>query len=637
MASDTLIHLAGKVEGLDYSDRGTVQLKGLADSVRVWRVNAAPNEPVVKVLGVIHSLPGIIGIVLPFTRQQSPVLRRLSGFFIAILSIAIIVGAVFGVGRLFQPPARSLYPNEAKIQTLNVNLVWGIQGPNPQDINTFDPAYAIDGASGTVDSLIFPNLVTLDEHLRIELWAASSYSVSTDGKSYTFNLRSGLKWSDGSPIDALSFASALNRTLSPCTQSPFAHYLFGLRDAEAFHSQTCGSNGVISAAPGQTVISSLLNDPLRDSIVVADPLKLELYLGEAAPYFIDVLTDLFAAAVPVSALLSGDWVHSLLDHGSFGGNLFVLSQHGGGTVTLQRNPTFWGTKPQLRTIVFDVAGSGHVNGKVDDIDQCTSHEGAGCVKVPTLSTEYIGFNWSAPPLDDLRMRQALALALDKTQFEHPFDGTGTNHIVPDSVPSYSNRSLTGPQGTTSVTGDVAKAQQLAKEYATAKCGGKLSNCAPITLSYFPAGFATEADTAQSLWQQAFPGLQVNVAQGVNPYGPDHSRLQAWLSDWGADYPDPQDFLSLQFLPEDFNLTDTSADAGTGVYSLLRQADVELLPAARMHDYQEAEQTLVNQVAWIPLDHLTTTYVVWSYVANYHRTAMGAVSLDTWQKVYILQH
>ena len=587
-------------------------------------------EPFVDVAGVILGLIGLIGTTVTFIRQHSPVLLRLRGVFIAILSIAVIVVAGFGLGQvLLHPAPPPEFPNAAKIQTLRVNLSVGTQ-----DIASFDPAFADDTANYAVDSLIFPSLVMLDDHLQVEPWAASSYSISPDGRTYVFNLRPGLKWSDGSPINAYSFANALNRTLSPCTQAPLARYLFGLRDALAFHSQTC-ANGVISAAPGQPLILSLTNDPLGDSIVVPNDLTVELNLSVAVPYFLDVLTYPCAYAVPDAALVSDDWAQSLLEHGSFGGNLFLLSQHGAGTVTLQRNPAFWGAKPQLRTIVLDVSGSGTVDGKADDIGVCPSITGTGCVSVPSLAITYIGLNWSVPPLDDVRMRQALALALDKTQFYDPAYGTATNHIVPDGMPSYSNPSLTGPDGTTSLTGDLAQAKQLAAAYAVAKCGSRLSSCASITLSY-PSGGFTVAQTAQTLWQEAFPGLQVNLAESNVDVYTTHT-LQAWVNTWDADYPDPQDFLSLLFLPEEYNLNDVDRTANAPVYDLLRQADVELDPTVRTFDYQQAEQTLADQVAWISLVQLNNLYTKPSYVANYRITATGQVSLDTWQSVYILKH
>ena len=109
--------------------------------------------------------------------------------------------------------------------------------------------------------------------------------------------------------------------------------------------------------------------------------------------------------------------------------------------------------------------------------------------------------------------------------------------------------------------------------------------------------------------------------------------QIWLSDWTADYPDPQDFLSLQFLPNEFYGTSSTTGAQDAM-SLLSQADVDLDGPTRALEYQQAEQILVNQVAWIPLFQLHTPVGFRRNVANYAITASGLPSVETWQQVYI---
>lgn len=579
-------------------------------------------KSIIDVLGVILGLIAIGGTILTFARRNSALLRKLRGPFVALLVLSLVLGSILVVRRLQPPPPR--FPDAASDQSITVSIAAGIQ-----DIPTLDPAQVSDTISYEVTSLIFPNLLILDKSLHLKAWAAESYERSGDGKKYTFHLRPGMKWSDGSPIDAHSFAYAINRTLSPCTKAPNARYLFALRDAKAFNSQTC-KNNIITAAPGQTTIPSLLNDPLGDSIVVPDDLTLELNLPQAAPYFLYALTYSCAAAVPAAAA-HPDWTNHLTDNGGFSGNLFRLVQHGGGKATLQRNEAFWGAKPELQKLTFDLSS----DGTGDDV---ACPDATKCTSVPNLSISYVGMNWSKPPFDDLRMRQAFALALDKTQFYLPQFGMATNHIVPDGMPDYRNPTLTGPDATNGLSGNLAKARDLAHAYAAARCNGNPGRCPAVTFVY-PDSAPNNSLRAAQMWQSAFPGMSISAVKVSEDVFNDPNYVheqQIWLSGWAADYPDPQDFLSLQFLPDGFYGTSSTTGAQDAM-SLLSQADVELDGPTRVLEYQQAEQILVTQVAWIPLFQVHTPVGFHSYVANYAITASGLPSVETWQQVYITNH
>ena len=92
-----------------------------------------------------------------------------------------------------------------------------VSGANAGDIDTLDPAQIQFGFDYGMAQLIFPQLVTLDEKQQPVDWAAESHEISADGLTYTFHLHKGMTWSDGTPIDATTFAYSINRTLDPCT------------------------------------------------------------------------------------------------------------------------------------------------------------------------------------------------------------------------------------------------------------------------------------------------------------------------------------------------------------------------------------------------------------------------------------
>ena len=102
--------------------------------------------------------------------------------------------------------------------------------------------------------------MTLDERQQPVDWAAESHEISADGLTYTFHLHKGMKWADGTPIDAATFAYSINRTLDPCTESAVANYLYELAGAEALNNSACPSSTIKSTA---TLIGSTIQFLIR--------------------------------------------------------------------------------------------------------------------------------------------------------------------------------------------------------------------------------------------------------------------------------------------------------------------------------------------------------------------------------------
>ena len=98
-------------------------------------------------------------------------------------------------------------------------------------MDSLDPGQIQFGFDYGMAQLIFPWLVTLDEKQQPVDWAAESHEISADGLTYTFHLRKGMAWSDGTPIDAATFAYSINRALDPCLASPVSYYLLRSRQA----------------------------------------------------------------------------------------------------------------------------------------------------------------------------------------------------------------------------------------------------------------------------------------------------------------------------------------------------------------------------------------------------------------------
>ena len=520
---------------------------------------------------------------------------------------------------------------------------------NGTDIKTMDPAKNQDFYSYFPISLVFPGLLSLDASGNVMPWAASSMpSFNAANNTYTFTVRSGITWSDGTPIDANTFAYSINRSLNPCTGSAVTYYMFAVQDAAAFSTQTCATDGKTIVGKLQTLIG--------DSIMVPDNQTLVIKLAAPAPYFLDAMTYPTTFAQPeqlIERYGATDWINHLTDNGGFGGNMYKVAvwDHAG-NVDLVRNPSFWGTAPKLRDIDFKVYKTiqaeyaDYQTGRLDvgtapPAEYKQSKQRTDFHEQPYLATAYYQPNWAKAPFNNVLVRQAFDLALNKEVLSNDVNQgstVATNHIVPQGMYGY-DPSLTGPDGTQSVTGNPAKATQLMQQYASTACSGQFSKCPPVTLfdSNDPA-VTTFDQAAVQMWQTAFPGYPIKtqfidfntlLSQIYSPNAP-----QIFGIGWTADYPDPQDWLSLQFGPGSINNTG-NVDV-PAANALMSRADLDLNPTDRASLYNQAEQLLVDQGAWITTYQYKTFFNLPAYVHGFQFTALGTVALSTWQKIYLTQ-
>jgi peptide/nickel transport system substrate-binding protein/oligopeptide transport system substrate-binding protein len=144
-----------------------------------------------------------------------------------------------------------------------------------------------------------------------------------------------------------------------------------------------------------------------------------------------------------------------------------------------------------------------------------------------------------------------------------------------------------------------------------------------------------ANNALAAWKKAMPGWPISI-RSVDPTAMlqqlSNRQLQLWLFNWLGDYPDPQDWLSLQFLPgSDNNIGSVMVDQAN---TLMLKADAEEDPLQRMRDYNAAEQLLVVDIAWIPLYQTKAWWQTQPRVRNFSIASFGLTPLDVWTSVFI---
>jgi peptide/nickel transport system substrate-binding protein/oligopeptide transport system substrate-binding protein len=519
------------------------------------------------------------------------------------------------------------------------------------DFKSIDPAISPDEGAITAINMVFTGLVQLNDKLQVVDQLAASHSVSSDGLTWTFKLRPNLKFSDGTPLTSADVAYSLDRALQPAVKSYVAPtYLALIKDANKLNT------GKI-----KTIIG--------DGILTPDPQTVVILTSQKAPYFLDALT------YPCSFIIEKSMIQkygniNFIDHlseGIGGDGPFKVSKYvHGRDIEFVPNPNYYGPKPQLTKVVIpfysqsDTTYRAYQDNQVDQSIYIPSEQLAGAKALPNgqfhappqLWISYYAMNYLVKPFDNLKIRQAFALAINKDEIAHNvYKDTvvATNHIVPQGMPGY-NPDLTGPDGVKSTAGDPTLAKQLFQQGMQEE-GYTLSTFPQVTLTVSTQGRAdarNETQVDQQMWQNVL-GVSVKVndieyaqfesevpASLNNPKG-----LQMYSWGWIADYPDPQDWLTLQF---DDGVPNNAANYGQNKSSdaaqqqatqkLMEQADHTLDQTQRLKMYNQAEQQLVNDVAWIPTNQVTNVLVRKPCVAGMVDNAQGFIQPDNWGNIYI---
>ncbi|MEO5952846.1 MAG: peptide ABC transporter substrate-binding protein [Chloroflexia bacterium] len=496
-------------------------------------------------------------------------------------------------------------------------LRWSNEGVS--EIDTLDPPKTQSSNSVMAAGLIYEGLVRLDSKLNIQPAGAESWDISEDGKTYTFHIRKGLKWADGTDVTAEDFRYSLERALSKDFANGSAgYYLSNIQGA------TDWTAGNAQGLAGVTADGA-------DKLVV----KIE----KAGVYFLDQLTYIGGAVVPKKAI--SQYGDKWSDHAMGTGPFMLKEWRHNQSLSLVPNPNYWKGKLKLdgiempfiqdpatalqlyQTEQLDIMGSQ----QFPPAEAANMVGNPGFQQVPQFFDAYVGFNNKKPPLDNVHLRRALALAIDKeTLADKVLAGAAvaTNHIVPSGMPGYFD--ALKPLG---FDAGAAKA-----ELAQAGTVGKIS----LSFTTGQADFDKVAATVQQMWKQNL-GLEVSLngeEQGkfnddltAMANDPSKSDLEMFISVWGADYPDPQNFLTQQLHTDVGNNNGHWSDPDFD--KLTDQADVERDNGKRLGLYNQAEQIAIDKVGWLPLYNGKGSILIRPSVKGLTFTAQGLFAED-WTQV-----
>ena len=516
------------------------------------------------------------------------------------------------------------------------------------DFDTLDPALAHDSASLSAVQMIYTGLVQLDDNLNVQPQLAQSWQQGSDGVTWTFHLKSGLKFSDGTTLTSHDVAYSIDRALQPATKSTVAPiYLRLIKDSDK-------------------LLAGHINTLIGDSILTPDPQTLTLLTSKQAAYFLSMLAH--PCSYVVEKNLIEKYATKFTDHLREGGGAgpFKVSQYVHRlAIDFVPNPNYYNQKPQLQRVTFaffhspDEAYQAYQDHKIDMTDVsittfASDRKRSDFFQVPQLWINHYAMNYLTKPFDNIHIRQAFALAIDKaTVLRDVWKDTliPTNHIVPQGMKGY-NPDLTGPDGTKTLSGNPRLAQQLLQQGLAEEKWKSVADMPAIHLTYTSgvASFEQEVRELISMWQKV---LHVQViaspvdydtlldkvtAATNNPQG-----IQFWGLSWVGEYPDAQDWLTLQFgkgmIYNNMNYGENDSSTARQQQSIqqqLEQADANRQESERLRSYQQAEQQIVQAVAWIPIAQVTSTFLRTPAIVNIKDSAQGSIPPDDWANIYRVQ-
>jgi len=548
-------------------------------------------------------------------RRQRVRPRLHAAVFCACCLLAMLGGCAIGATPTVAPngpngtataPDRTTTPTPRGEQALTLAL--------GGDLPTLDPALVRDANSSFLTHQLFRGLVRLDQNLNAVPDLAERIAVSDDGLTYTFTLRPGLTFHNGTALDAEAVRYSLERATDPAL-----------------------ADGNGASLPGATYLGDILGaadklagrSPTLAGLRVLDARTVEIRLGTAKIPFLMKLSYPVAAIVDAATVRTGgaDWART-----PNGSGPFRLTHLTDGQIELGRFDRFYAGAPLLERMIFlygEAAGSPmnlYEAGKIDStrvplssVDRVLATNSALHAELtvtPTLSLTYIGFNVTQAPYNDPAVRRAFAQAIDRERLTTVgLDGRATlaGGIVPATMPG-------GPWGGRVLPHDL----DAARAALAARPGGAASvDGARI--------YGADGQLAVSLRKVYARDLGVSVEAIDVPWPTYLSGLSArdypaFALTWVADYPDPENFLALLFgTGSGENHTGYSNPA---VDALLNAAAGERDSAHRREIYLQAQQIILDDAVVIPCYYSTDYTLVKPYVRGLAITPLGVQELDT---------
>ena len=502
-------------------------------------------------------------------------------------------------------------PAEEGIRTKTLLLS---NGAEPQDL---DPNICVLYTDNNVLMALFEGLTCIDEKTSQAVpGVAERWEVSPDGLVYTFHLRADAKWSNGDPVTADDFVYSFHRILSPGLASEYSYMLFYfIKNAKAFNS------GEIS-------------DFAQVGAKALDARTLQVTLEHPCPFLPAVAAHQSWFPVhrtTIEKFGKMDQRGTLWTRpGNFVGNgPFMLQEWSPNSrLVVVKNPFYWdAAHNHLNSIVFfpnDNIATDESNFRADQVHityqllpdriEHYRNEAPQFLRIdPFIETEFVRFNVTKPPLNDPRVRQALARAIDRVAIARDVlhkSCLPANALTPPNTAGYT------PEASIPTDFDAARKLLADAGYP----GGENFPILEIQTKNDNIWRAV-VEAIQEMWKREL-GIHVQIAalEQKTWIANEHAlNFQISFARWIGDYDDPSTFLYL--FKSDSGNNDTGW-ANPDYDRLNGEADRASDPVQRDAFLQKAEALILDEAPIAPVYYGTRTYLIQPYVKGWEPALLG---------------
>jgi len=564
---------------------------------------------------------------------------------LSLVLIAVFLVSFFG-GLSVVPSAKAV------AQEVTYNL-----GTEPA---TIDPALSQGIPEANILLQVFDGLTRIDNKNMPQPAIAKSWTISKDRKTYLFTLRDAY-WTNGTPVTAYDFEYAWKRALTPELAAAYAYQLYYVYGGQAFNTSIkSGTKYYVQAvdAKGNPLTKTVGGKvvPVPNMAKEIDPSKnvgvralnaktLKVYLQSPTVYFLNLTA--FPTLMPVcKAVVSKNdkWASDPTNFITNGPFKLTQWSHND-KVVFVKNPTYWDKdKVKLTKITYfmvedeTTALSMFQSGQLDasstvPISELPKLVASGDAKIlPYLGTYYYMFNVTKKPFNDVRVRKALTLAINRKGITQSITQGGqvpalayVPYGIADALPGSDFRKAS--QETFYKDNDLVTAKAL-----LAQAGYPNGKGFPaFTLLYNTSNaHKSIAEAIQQMWKKNLGITCTLKSEEWGVYLDDRTNLNYSVAraGWIGDYMDPNTFLDM--------FVTNGGNNGTGwsnksYDALIAKAKATTDPKARMATLHAAEKILMTDLPIIPIYYYTNPVLLSKSIKNFYQSTLGFVD---WKNAYM---
>lgn len=486
--------------------------------------------------------------------------------------------------------------------------------------SSLDPAYITDIYAVNVANNIFDGLVEYDKDLNIVPAIADIWKIARDHKSYTFLLRKDIRFHNGRNVTADDFVFSFQRILDPATRSPVASFFLNIEGAKAFNEGT-----------SDTVTG----------LVAKDPHTLLIRLEQPYAPFLSILAMANAKVVPKEAI-GANFGKKPIGTGPF---RFETWESGKGII-LSANDKYFNGNPFLDTLYFQIYPNNELESIFNDFERGYLEESIipsdkyemiktsadyakryNLVSKPLLNLVYIGINVTIPPLDNVKVRQAISYAVDIDTIVKEITKRGSiraKGILPPGLAGF-NPDFVG------YTYNLDKAKQLLKEAGYANGEG----IPPLEIWTFSKSESVQLEL--QAYQKYLKAVGITLTPMVADNWQhflsliDEKKVPLFYAAWYGDYPDPDNFLYT--LCHSKSRTNRMGYSNPIIDQTLEEARREMDYMKRVEIYREAQRLIMSEAPIITQHVNSFNYLFQPWVKGVEISYLGGAYIP-FRKVWI---